>query len=291
VKRGPRVFLILLVCYLIAVIAWVALRDREPEYKGKSLSDWLRVGHAAKEGSIQAKEAAFAIRQMGTNVLPYLLSAVSSKRVRPTKWLTIVAGERHLETVEGKAAERAFAAEFGFRALGHEASPGVPQLAKLLSETNLVEPSVPVRALAAIGEDGFTHLLNAFSNENHVGRSTLAYYIVDGYLNANEPAAALRFWLECLNSPDTRVVNSAAISAPSLDSAVAVPALAEATRQSNVFTRSLIIDSLGKFGKRASQAVPALTNCLVDPQQRVRSAATNALMQIAPEALTNGVAK
>jgi HEAT repeat protein len=53
--------------------------------------------------------------------------------------------------------------------------------------------------------------------------------------------------------------------------------------------RKMAIRSLGLFGKDSRSAVSSLVERLVDENQDVRDAATNALQKIAPEALTNGV--
>jgi hypothetical protein len=43
VKRERRIFLVLLACGVVAVVvALVWPREREPEYQGTKLSEWLR---------------------------------------------------------------------------------------------------------------------------------------------------------------------------------------------------------------------------------------------------------
>src|SRR5271169_5495899 len=80
VKRGRRVLLILLACGLVVVLfVLVWPREREPEYKGRPLSKWI-ASYTAKypdESSPEYREAAEAVRQIGTNAIPCLL-----------KWLT-----------------------------------------------------------------------------------------------------------------------------------------------------------------------------------------------------------
>src|SRR4051812_25450889 len=65
-----RVFLILLGIVIAGVIVVLARRDREPEYGGKRLSEYLSglSGNAAEK-----KRADEAIGQIGTNAIPYLL--------------------------------------------------------------------------------------------------------------------------------------------------------------------------------------------------------------------------
>jgi len=70
--RQRRVYLILLVVgvVLAGVLAVVFRREREPDYGGKKLSEWLE-GYGNPSGS--TFETDYMIRQIGTNAIPYLL--------------------------------------------------------------------------------------------------------------------------------------------------------------------------------------------------------------------------
>jgi len=72
---------ILLIGVLIAVLATVALvlmlsREREPEYGGKRLSEWVEgygnTTDIAKSGKTELDRTDTAIRHIGTNALPFL---------------------------------------------------------------------------------------------------------------------------------------------------------------------------------------------------------------------------
>src|SRR5713101_6945786 len=77
--RRRLVYLILGLVLLAGVLVAVFRREREPEYGGKRLSEWVMViGHSdPATGSIQRAEAADAIRKIGTNAFPYLLKWIS----------------------------------------------------------------------------------------------------------------------------------------------------------------------------------------------------------------------
>jgi hypothetical protein len=64
-----RVYLILVVVVLAGVLVAVFRRDREPEYGGKRLSEWVD-GYAMQIRNAGSNEA---IRHIGTNAVPYLL--------------------------------------------------------------------------------------------------------------------------------------------------------------------------------------------------------------------------
>src|SRR6266513_5172307 len=67
---------------LAVVIAVRATREREPEYGGKRLSEWVRKFWAPPytNYSAQTAEAKDPIHQIGTNALPYLLTWVGYER-------------------------------------------------------------------------------------------------------------------------------------------------------------------------------------------------------------------
>src|SRR5256885_15128646 len=66
--RGYRLYIVLFACALIVACGFFLwAREREPQYKGRSLTGWLR-RYESKDG-----EAAAAVRQIGTNAIPFLL--------------------------------------------------------------------------------------------------------------------------------------------------------------------------------------------------------------------------
>jgi hypothetical protein len=141
----------------IAVVAfWPA--EREPEYNGKKLSEWLEVAgnpfwttqdpfQRAKEidryASAEVKDAVSAVRVIGTNALPWLLKWAAEDR---EKWENSVmkTGEKlprflhaypiALSIVRTSGRKRG-AAFVGFAVLGQEAAPAVPELVALVENS------------------------------------------------------------------------------------------------------------------------------------------------------------
>ena len=74
-----RVYLILLVLVLVGVVVVLATREREPEYGGKRLSEWVKdlpalwMQERPDLSHERARESEQAVRQIGTNASPYLL--------------------------------------------------------------------------------------------------------------------------------------------------------------------------------------------------------------------------
>src|SRR6185369_15651805 len=82
----------------VAVLA-VATREKEPVYGGRKLSEWAEMyteGLDLTNGANQVRQAADAIREIGTNGIPYL--AKWMRYIRPA-WETAV--EQQLGRIPG----------------------------------------------------------------------------------------------------------------------------------------------------------------------------------------------
>ena len=135
----------------IIAIAVYCLAHREPVYKGKHLSKWL--GDLAMESSTSQDEPACAVRAIGTNALPWLMTMVRST---DPAWKRAVLAfntkQRAIRIAVTPAVVARFDAVQGYRVLGSAAKGNVPELIHLLE----TEPSPQVRssiaqALGAIG--------------------------------------------------------------------------------------------------------------------------------------------
>src|SRR3954464_6272242 len=77
-KRGRRILLIVAACGVIAVVtALVWPVEKEPEYHGKRLSEWIEGGFRHDEPG-RAEEQERVVRHIGTNALPFLIRGVAS---------------------------------------------------------------------------------------------------------------------------------------------------------------------------------------------------------------------
>src|SRR6266436_6483630 len=111
---------------LLLGLVW--FREREPVYQGKTLSQWL-----APECRYEA--SAEAIREMGTNALPQLLSWATYETPlwRGTlcraslRW-----SPRLAHMFYDKTGEYTGRATWGFYMLGPRASPAIPSLVRLI---------------------------------------------------------------------------------------------------------------------------------------------------------------
>jgi len=209
----------IIVAAVVVAVVWP--REREPEYGGKRLSEWLAIYQSPEYND---KQAAEAVRQIGTNALPYLLgwlryeqpawksklAPAYAKWPRPLvkysikKWLWGVEGQRQVET-----------AIVGFGILGPDAAAAVPELNRLVQNTNSARPSLRARiALACIGRGGFLRFEVALANQ--AGPTQLrgnAIFCIE-LVGTNVPAAALGALVEPLEDPAylVRVMTTNALS-------------------------------------------------------------------------------
>src|SRR2546425_9708416 len=115
-------------------VVFIPSREREPEYEGKRLSEWV---DRYATGSFNPGESDGAVRHIGTNAVPFLLKWIQYEtpgwkaavykldpilqRLRPS-WEPSHENER-----------LAVRAVFGFKALGLEAKQAVPELDGLMN--------------------------------------------------------------------------------------------------------------------------------------------------------------
>src|SRR5438067_1105808 len=90
--RRRRVIIILAACVLmgIGVVAfWPG--EREPVYNGKKLSEWLQLYGSTGISVEQREQAKVAVRQIGTNALPWLVKWIQCDRRDLPQWKTRLA--------------------------------------------------------------------------------------------------------------------------------------------------------------------------------------------------------
>lgn len=176
---------------LLAVIFFVAGRrapdDQGPTYAGHSLRDWLELYHYdpgnmwppnPNGAAPQSVAAAYAVRQIGTNALPWLLRWTSCeesdpptlklalKLVRPSRPNDL--RDRIIKKVfRSRRAINADLAFEGFRILGPNASPATPELTKLLhTENGQLTRWRCEMMLACLGAEGIPPLFCVITNRD-----------------------------------------------------------------------------------------------------------------------------
>ena len=239
--------------------AWSA----EPEYGGKSLTDWLKLYQKADEGTSDERQATAAVRSIGTNALPQLVKWVASDDL-----------------------DEQFQAKNGFQILGAAAGSAAPSLGKMLTSTNEVISVMAGQCLGDIGAPALPELLAGLTNRHFRVATAAALAIVELGTNASP---AVPIFLQHLKHPNHfyRERAADALGKLHIEPDTVVPALMRLLQDDSKTARYFAISGLENFQSRACPAVPAITAVLMDPDEGLREAATNALRKIAPEVITN----
>ncbi len=285
----------------IGLIVYLSLRSDEPRYGGRSLHSWLnqleggtladrRNPWGAENGLSWAvfpnrtpkqMEAAKAIRALGTNAMPYLLSDLSAqgssrhylwehlKNVVQTKWFKQTpspAEPTNAERVRWKAA-------LGLEVLGPDAVSIVPQITPLLQSTSSDSAAKSAAyLLGGMGAVGIAVLTNAVNSSNEWTALSAIWSM------AQHRSAADTNWIPLLIEACTRKTNSTywplgglgvwAIGEIRLDPERCIPFFTKMLSASDPNVRSQAASSLGKFGKDAAVAVPLLKELAKDQDSR-----------------------
>jgi hypothetical protein len=159
-----------IICVLVLAVLVVS-RNREPQYEGRTLSDWLAQVHLTS--GTQKEEAEAAVRAVGDEAVPYLLSYVRYESNRP-KMMIGAFVERHgirvLHVPKGwtEPGRIQQMGVDGFRALGDKCIGAIPSLA--LHLTNGPFHANAAFALAGIGPASLPALVNALDSEYQQAR-------------------------------------------------------------------------------------------------------------------------
>jgi hypothetical protein len=309
-----RWWCVVLIFGAVGIAAGVLLwPDRsEPMYGGNKLSAWLfcvatnmdqrrmfseAVDHYDFDAAAlpEAKEAAQAVRRIGKDGIPCMLSWIGYE---PPRWrLAICQFADKLpvpakykpsvrEIVGSKAADRAVLAYFGLWILGPEARSAVPELSRTmnrLKDTN--SRRMVMFTLARLGEPGFPPLAEVLTNVSHPDHAVLGMNLDFVYHLGTNVHIAVPVLIKCLTDEDSRVENTAAdvLDRLIVEPAILLPALTNVLRGTNAVMRARALFSIGKFGKRAASAGPAVVDALDDSDAMVRSTARTALRKVAPD--------
>lgn len=117
--------------------------EKEPEYNGKKLSEWLEIYGRATEGPARKHEAVVAVEGIGTNAIPFLLKWIDYSPpawrtwpLRVTRRSPLLRGWwlKHF-AFGGAGFRRSRNGHFGFAILGPAGESALPELTRRLNET------------------------------------------------------------------------------------------------------------------------------------------------------------
>jgi HEAT repeat protein len=300
VMTKRRKLLVLLASLALAFGAYVVLvRQSEPRYQGRKLSEWLFEGYPETRDWIHrglptgpsTNEAfAKAMAHFGPRALPFLLEW-TDYRGAPNledklatfcgKWGPLKRLEKKLEDWRTKQCGLAYASALSFVHLGAEQKrQAIPILAERLFNTNdSMLSSMAGKALARLPPEGLELLASATTNSNtpDFHRRCCLFDIGSAGTNAGPAMPAL---LQCLKDPSWVIRDRAvrALKDIRLYPEVVVPALVNALKDTKEDVRGNAAEALRAYGKGATGAVPALLRAANDIKEPVRSAANFTLL-------------
>jgi hypothetical protein len=172
-KRGVYLMMAVLVVGGVLVTVF-GRREREPEYGGKRLSEWVM--------KLPSEGAEKAIRAIGTNALPYLMKWI---RYDMPSWKQrlyggVNAALSSLNSEWGLSDEQTFRSDRAvdaFRVLGGQAKPAIPELSGMLNDPKGIENGPGAVVLGVLGSDGLPPLLAVVTNQQQAPalRSSIVY--------------------------------------------------------------------------------------------------------------------
>lgn len=298
IVRRRRVIIGLTACVFvgIGVVAfWPA--EKEPEYNGKKLSEWVEI--CRRERFTHRKEALWAIQAIGTNALPYLLKRVrrdvpiwQRKTAEQCKRLGL---EWPQQFITKRTSQQANAWE-ALGDLGSHAHSAIPEVYRLALESPSIGTArAAINFLSESAPDGIPALLQIIEKGKIDRRRwAIARLGQTRDVGTNEPAVVDGL-LKCLQEEDQVVAESALLSLceRALKNGKVVSTLTVRLQDTHGMVRYCASRALAMLGNvhvlipEFREAVPEFVNAQTDPYPLVREWATNALLRIAPEVLTN----
>ena len=166
---------------------------REPSTGGHLLREWARLHASTDPASTSHTNAADAIRQIGTNGIPFL-----------TQWIS----EAHAPTLRASSDEidiRALAAAAAFSALQSDGAAAIPELTRFLNQGSDLASAYAAQALGRIGAPGLPVMIAALGNPRPAVRKNAADFMIFMGQTARPAIPALQ---KMQNDPDPEVTKS-----------------------------------------------------------------------------------
>jgi hypothetical protein len=216
-----------------------ASRTNEPSYQGRALSDWLTDIEKANDER-EAEPAMNAVRQMGTNAIPYLLGMMRAEDSKLKETFNTLVSKAHIYRFRiAEASYKQTRAFDGFYALGAEANSAIPELTALLNNPKIARCAASI--LVYISTNGVEAATSGLRSTNPLVRREIA-----GVLGT---IGIVRFTTNAI--PARMAILRA-------QAEFAVPALIRLLNDSDELTRARAGTSLGLLGQKPEIVVPAL---------------------------------
>lgn len=284
-KRPIYLALLLLAVVVVGLFTASFFRNREPEYGGRKLSEWVDdlSDDLTSHTQLLAEDA---LRHIGTNALPFLLDSIDYHLPQWKERLYETSAEVLGGPPDGSWAEegwrRAKSTTRAFSLITTNVSVVIPALERILfAPKSVLNAKCAALALARFGAPAVPSLLSAMTNAPDQYVRLRVVGILGGMGENGRPAGPLlTHFLESSNSYVAWTAANA-LSRLRLEPAMAVPALMKILQSTtNVIFQEMVLVALARFGPEARPAVSAVNALLNDPNTGVSGAARSALRQI-----------
>ena len=268
-------------CALLALAAVLLIRwfAAEPEYGGRTLSEWV---HDLQHGERDERQrAAEALRNFGAEGLPYLSRELTNPPSLVQRAAKAISGRvpqkvkaplRRIYSPPNEMAEK-IAALNALKAMGTNGTSAIPAVAKVFRESNVGISSAAAMTLAEMGTNSVPVMIAALDDGDYNIRS-LACHVLASF-HTNSVAAVPR--LGRIAREERGPISSAAVHTLSRIRGPAIPVLTELVADTNVTVRSQAIYALGIIGAEARSAREAVLGALDDSVAEVRVRAVQTL--------------
>lgn len=269
-----------------AGLVWF-LQTRQPAYHGKPLVEWLRkidYNNPDEPMKPESREAAAAVRAMGTKALPHLLRMLQAwDSPLKLRLVELARKQRFIRVRFTQAVLSHHYAGNGLRALGPQAEPAIPALKGYFFGMDNRRADIAAEVLGEIGPAAFPVLRPALTNSSTQVRlralGGLAYFAL-----ANHPDQVIPILKEvAVRGPDDLMKLFAAVRLAKLgqEEELIVPVLVEGMQRHRNDTRMEAINALLRFPARAREHIAIIRRLAQDTKDRVGMfAAQRALKQI-----------
>jgi hypothetical protein len=299
--KDRKLWIILAFCALALIALALLIPDRgEPSYGGISLTDWVaRYNNNTPVIDLANKyvneKEADGIRAIGTNAIPWLLKWIQWDEPKwPTKLRNATKGRLSLNWFYRGRKLRADYSMTAVRALGTNADVAIPELARLAGRSG--QEASAARAIFSLAYTARPTAIPPLvtllkSRDVKVRQWAIIALAHAGPVARSEWPAVL----ECLKDTDQFVAATAAgilgdwKSSPEIVVPVLIDALTKPRFNVNAVVQVVTI-AIANYGPEAKSAVPVLRKLLESPDDKIRQDATDILLNIQPEVLTNVLA-
>jgi hypothetical protein len=283
-KTGFAILVALFAVGFLGLALWP--KDREPSSQGKPLRVWLK-GFDASQQSSEYAEAESAIRNMGTNALPWLIRYLRHKD--PPFFESWIRLKSALHLVHGEVNYACFwhrRAAHACGALGAAAEEAFPALSEAMND----------RAAASDVGNGLSRMMprsvpvltNILATGNVTARSRAADNLVTAFSHPEAEPMARTALIAALRDPDAgvRMAAASAFGFWNVHLDEVVPALTRLLRDPSPSVRGNAATTLGGFGSAARPAIPELLALKTDTNayvgRTVAERVTQMLSKITP---------